>query len=371
MVHHHHQIIPKPIAAVSIPDQRKKTCSLGDFCRIYLTAITRWCCLANSFPPSSKSSSSPKPNRSSHDSSNQLTTISDSHVQDTEEETEDEKETMKEVYNNDESLRGNNLASTSDRYFKYKSVDNVYPQYVSSPVSRNESRRGPPSPSFLYKSKSRGSIDSHHGLSRNESSRKSTTTPIMFSNSTGLIKPAPLHKLLECSLEELCFGCTKKIKVTRDVLTNTGQIIQEEELLTISVKPGWKKGTKVTFEGMGNERPGSLPADITFIISEKKHPLFRREGDNLELTIEIPLIKALTSSEISIPLLDGDNFSMMIEDIIYPGYYKLIQGEGMPSAKDNGKRGDLKVIFLVEFPSELTEDQRLELVSILEDSGSG
>ncbi|XP_065880400.1 uncharacterized protein [Euphorbia lathyris] len=366
---HHQQIIRKPGAA-AIADPRKKTCSLREFCRIYLT----WCCIAVPFHSCSRllPSSSPKSDRTSRDPSGRSTAaLSDHPHQEIEEETEEEKR-MKGVYNSGDSLRGNSPASTSDRYFKHKSVDNFFPQYVSPGLSRNGSRKGSacPSPSLLYRSKSRGSIDSHHAYLRNASSRKGTATPIMFSNSTGLIKPAPLHKSLDCTLEELSFGCTKKIKVTRDVLTNTGQIIQEEEMLTINVKPGWKKGTKVTFEGMGNERPGSLPADITFIIAEKKHSLFRREGDNLELTIEIPLIKALTASEISIPLLGGNNFSLMFDDIIiYPGYHKLIQGQGMPNTKDHGKRGDLRVNFLVEFPSELTEDQRLDLVSILEDSG--
>lgn len=144
--------------------------------------------------------------------------------------------------------------------------------------------------------------------------------------------------------------------------------IQEEEILMIEVKPGWKKRTKITFEGMGNERPGTCPADITFVIAEKKHPLFRREGDDLKIIIEIPLFKALTGCEISIPLLGGENMPLMMDDIIYPGYEKIIQGEGMPITKQHGKRGNLKVTFLVDFPTELTDEQRSDILSILEDS---
>ncbi|KAF2296711.1 hypothetical protein GH714_001378 [Hevea brasiliensis] len=191
-----------------------------------------------------------------------------------------------------------------------------------------------------------------------------------------MVKPPTVQKDLECTLEELCYGCMKKIKVTRDVLTNTGfvlmslrQIIQEEEILIINVKPGWKKGTKITFEGMGNERPGTCPADITFVIAEKRHPLFQREGDNLKIVVEIPLLKALTGCEISIPLLGGENMTtLMIEDIIHPGYEKIIIGQGMTITEEEGKRGNLKVTFLVEFPTELTDEQRSDILSILEDS---
>jgi DnaJ family protein B protein 13 len=146
------------------------------------------------------------------------------------------------------------------------------------------------------------------------------------------------------------------------------QITQEEELLTIKVKPGWKKGTKITFEGMGNERPGICPADITFVIAEKRHPMFRREGDDLELAVRIPLLKALTGCTLSIPLLGGEKMSLKIDDIIYPGYEKIIDGKGMPNSKAQGKRGSFKITFLVDFPKELTDEQRSDILSILQDS---
>lgn len=49
-----------------------------------------------------------------------------------------------------------------------------------------------------------------------------SSTPIVFSNSQGMLKPPPVEKKLECTLEELCYGCTKKINIIREVLTDTG-----------------------------------------------------------------------------------------------------------------------------------------------------
>ncbi|CAN6720921.1 unnamed protein product [Malus baccata var. baccata] len=213
--------------------------------------------------------------------------------------------------------------------------------------------------------KSADCTPAHPFLSKSES-RKSPA-PIMFSNSSGMLKPPAIEKQLECTLEELCFGCQKKMKVTRAIVKDTGQLAQEDELVTIQVEPGWKKGTKITFEGLGNERRGAYPADIIFVISEKRHPLFRREGDDLELALEIPLVEALTGCIISIPLLGGDQMKLTIDDIIYPGYEKIISGQGMAVSKDEGKRGNLKVTFLVDFPTALTHEQRLDVQTILED----
>lgn len=155
--------------------------------------------------------------------------------------------------------------------------------------------------------------------------------------------------------------------ITRDVITNTGIIIQEEETVKIKVKPGWKKGTKVTFEGKGDEKPGYLPTDIIFSIDEKRHPLFTREGDDLEIGIEIPLLKALTGCSVPVPLLGGEKMTLSFDDIIYPGFQKVIRGQGMPNSKERGRRGDLRIKFLVEFPSQLTDEQRAQAVRILQD----
>lgn len=134
------------------------------------------------------------------------------------------------------------------------------------------------------------------------------------------------------------------------------------------MKPGWRKGTKITFEGVGDEKPGYLPADIVFLIDEKKHPLLRRDGNNLEICVEIPLVDALTGCSMPIPLLGGENMTLSFENtVIYPGYEKVIRGQGMPNPKNKGTRGDLIVKFLIEFPSELSDEQRKEAVSILQD----
>lgn len=146
---------------------------------------------------------------------------------------------------------------------------------------------------------------------------------------------------------------------------NDRLIVQEEEILIIQVHPGWKKGTKITFEGKGDERPGTLPADIIFSVEDKIHPLFKRDGDDLELGVEVPLVQALTGCTIPIPLLGGGQMRLSIDDIIYPGFEKIIPGQGMLISK-HGKRGDLRLKFLVEFPAELSNHQRVQVVNILE-----
>jgi hypothetical protein len=39
---------------------------------------------------------------------------------------------------------------------------------------------------------------------------------------------------------------------------STGQVSNDSTILELFVKPGWKTGTKITFDGEGDEYPGML-----------------------------------------------------------------------------------------------------------------
>lgn len=54
---------------------------------------------------------------------------------------------------------------------------------------------------------------------------KIASKPIIFSQSTSRRKPQPIEKKLDCTLEELCNGCIKKVIITRDVVATTGYIL--------------------------------------------------------------------------------------------------------------------------------------------------
>ena len=61
------------------------------------------------------------------------------------------------------------------------------------------------------------------------------------------------------------------------------------QVLTINVKPGWKSGTKITFQREGDQAPNKIPADIVFIIRDKPHALFKREGSDVKYTAKVSL----------------------------------------------------------------------------------
>uniref|UniRef100_A0A2K6C7I5 DnaJ homolog subfamily B member 13 n=1 Tax=Macaca nemestrina TaxID=9545 RepID=A0A2K6C7I5_MACNE len=132
----------------------------------------------------------------------------------------------------------------------------------------------------------------------------------------------------------------------------------KDKILTIDVKPGWRQGTRITFEKEGDQGPNIIPADIIFIVKEKLHPRFRRENDNLFFVNPIPLGKALTCCTVEVKTLDDRLLNIPINDIIHPKYFKKVPGEGMPLPEDPTKKGDLFIFFDIQFPTRLTPQKK-------------
>lgn len=178
---------------------------------------------------------------------------------------------------------------------------------------------------------------------------------------------APIEHDLFVTLEELLKGTTKKMKITRAVIGPDGTRRKEDKVLTINVKPGWKAGTKITFQKEGDQNMNSVPADIVFIIKDKTHPLFKREGSDIKYTAKISLRDALTGVDIRVPTLAGEKIPLRIPpgDVVKPSTFKRLSGHGLPHPKEPTRRGDLIVAFDIQFPSTLPEGTRQILQDIL------
>lgn len=174
-------------------------------------------------------------------------------------------------------------------------------------------------------------------------------------------KAPPVKQQLPVSLEDLFTGTTKRLRVTRKLANGT----TADKVLEVPVKAGWKKGTTITFEKEGDEAPGVIPADIVFVIGEKPHPRFEREGNDLVHTARITLKQALCDHTLTLATLDGRTLSIPCNEVLSPSTVKRVAGEGMPISKGPGGKGDLVLKFAITFPTHLDTATRAQLASLL------
>ncbi|KAH7935206.1 hypothetical protein HPB52_004794 [Rhipicephalus sanguineus] len=158
------------------------------------------------------------------------------------------------------------------------------------------------------------------------------------------------------SLAEVYNGCTKSRKITRTALGRDGRTpILEYKTFDIGVKPGWKAGTKVRFPGEGDRLPNAAPADVVFVIRDKPHPYFKREGTDVRHVAKITFKQALRGTTLEVPTLAHGTISVPLTDIVKPTTVKRIPGLGMPYPSDPTIRGDLLLGFDIEYPRDMTD----------------
>lgn len=174
-------------------------------------------------------------------------------------------------------------------------------------------------------------------------------------------KPAPVSRNVPVSLEDLYKGTSKKLKITRSL--RNGQ--SSEKIITIDIKPGWKAGTKIKFENEGDELPNGLTQDIEFVISEKPHTTFKRNGNDLCASMELTLAESLCGFQRFITTLDDRKLKVSNNNVTRPNQEVRISNEGMPISKSPGSKGDLVLTYRVKFPTSLTTDQKEAIRSAL------
>uniref|UniRef100_A0A8C5A878 DnaJ heat shock protein family (Hsp40) member B1b n=1 Tax=Gadus morhua TaxID=8049 RepID=A0A8C5A878_GADMO len=171
--------------------------------------------------------------------------------------------------------------------------------------------------------------------------------------------PPVVHDL-QVTLEEVFSGCVKKMKISHQRLNPDRRSWRtQDKILEVEIKKGWKEGTKITFPKEGDETPTNIPADVVFVLKDKPHPVFRRDGADIIYPAKVSLRDALCGCTVRAPTLDGRTVTLTTSDIVRPGMKRRITGEGLPLAKSPGRRGDLVVEFEVKFPESLSSHDKL------------
>ncbi|KAI1847225.1 hypothetical protein JX265_013350 [Neoarthrinium moseri] len=169
---------------------------------------------------------------------------------------------------------------------------------------------------------------------------------------------------LPLTLEELYNGVTKKMKIKRKTFDDSGKRTTSDQVLEVPIKPGLKKGSKIKFKGVGDQEEGGKQ-DLHFIVEEKPHPLFIRDGDDLIHTVDLELKEALTGWKRTVTTIDGKQLTLDKGGPTAPGSTDSYPGQGMPISKKPGERGNFIIKYNVKFPTTLTAQQKAELKKIL------
>jgi len=128
--------------------------------------------------------------------------------------------------------------------------------------------------------------------------------------------------------------------------------------MEVKIPEGVRAGSKVRVAGQGSKTTyGGHPGDLYLRIKIAAHPVFKREKDNLHVTIPVNLYTAILGGEVEVPTL-GHPVQLKIPALTQNGKIMRLRGLGMPKPKKNKERGDLLAKLDVKLPEKLSEQEQ-------------
>jgi curved DNA-binding protein len=130
------------------------------------------------------------------------------------------------------------------------------------------------------------------------------------------------------------------------------------EKIRITIPAGIENGQTIKIAGHGGKGINGGPAgDLYIIFSITDHPKFKRLGNDLYLTYDLDLYKAVLGGEITIETLDG-KVKLKIKPETQNGTKVKLKDKGFPVYKNEGRYGDLYVTYFIKIPTNLSEKEK-------------
>jgi len=116
--------------------------------------------------------------------------------------------------------------------------------------------------------------------------------------------------------------------------------VERSESLKVRIKPGTRDGQRIRLPGRGNAGTMGAPAgDLYIVVRVGEHPVFKREGDDIHLTVPVSMTEASLGAKVEVPTIDGRAL-LRIPPGTQCGQKLRLREKGVPSAVKEGQRGD-------------------------------
>src|SRR5436853_5199897 len=150
-----------------------------------------------------------------------------------------------------------------------------------------------------------------------------------------------------------CGGSGQQRPRACEPCAGAGQVTRAEAV-HVRIPAGIAEGERVRVPGKGNAGlRGGEAGDLYITVQVASHPLYRREGDDLFMTVPIAIHEAALGARIDVPTPDG-GAKVRVPPGTQSGQRFRLRERGASSTRD-GRRGDLVVEVRLVLPKLLDE----------------
>lgn len=177
-------------------------------------------------------------------------------------------------------------------------------------------------------------------------------------------KPPPIIREIVITLDQAYNGGSMPLEIERWIVQNDTKV-SEKETVYVNIHKGIDDNEIMILRDRGHVVSDELIGDIKLVVKIENTTQFKRSGLDLIFTKQITLKEALCGFAFEITHINGKKLNMTNQSnmtIIVPNTKKIVPNLGM--VRDN-QVGSLIIVFDIEFPKSLSEEQTKHLSEIL------
>ena len=136
--------------------------------------------------------------------------------------------------------------------------------------------------------------------------------------------------------------------------------ISHSETVEVRIPPGAQQGSRLRVAGKGNAGThGAAAGDLYITVRVEEHPFFRRDADDILITVPVRIDEAGLGTKIEVPTIDG-RAQLKIPQGTKNGQKFRMREKGVQNSR-TGTRGDEIVEIVIEAP-EVHDERTKELL---------
>lgn len=199
--------------------------------------------------------------------------------------------------------------------------------------------------------------DHCHGSGSEDDSQPVTCETCHGSGHIQQVQRGFLGNMLTTQVCPTCTGFGNILPNPCHKCSGEGRVRARREL-SVSIPAGIDNGMRIRMAGQSEVGRGGGPAgDLYVEVTVQPDPIFTREGSDLRLRVDLPLVDAVLGTSLEITDPAGTPLTLTIPAGTQPGATVSIPEAGMPHLRHEGS-GDIVAHMNVTIPSELDGNTR-------------
>lgn len=136
--------------------------------------------------------------------------------------------------------------------------------------------------------------------------------------------------------------------------TKRSVTMPDGKTIEITIPPGLKDGQTLRLRGKGGPGLGDGPAgDALVTIAVRPHPVFERDGDDIEVELPVTFDEAVLGAKVDVPTISGA-VSMTIPKGVSSGHRLRLKGKGIKAG--SAPAGNQYVRLRIVLPDRITDE---------------